>query len=223
VDADDQATPGPAVGAAPDDAEAAKAKPAPGPVEPDAQDGAIEPRAEQRPKQRAFLAAYRRTGSITIAAEKAESSRSTHYFWIKADPRYAEEFEDADAEFADRMEAEATRRAMEGTRTPVLYQGKQVFIPDPAVPDGSGPLVPLWERAYSDTLLIFRLKGKLPERYRDNLRVDQTSKAAVDLTTAGEKLGPGYDLSKLSVEQLGDLAAILQQAAAAGGRPPGAG
>ena len=48
------------------------------------------------------------------------------------------------------------RRALEGGEEPVFYQGKIV---------GS-------VRKYSDTLLMFMLKARRPERYRDRVGVD---------------------------------------------------
>ena len=48
-------------------------------------------------------------------------------------------------------EDEAVRRAHDGVDEPVFYQGKACGV----------------VRKYSDTLLIFLLKGRRPEKYRD--------------------------------------------------------
>jgi hypothetical protein len=55
----------------------------------------------------------------------------------------------------DTLEAEADRRAAEGTLRPVFYKGEQC-----------GEI-----REYSDTLLIFRLKALRPEKYRERSNV----------------------------------------------------
>lgn len=65
--------------------------------------------------------------------------------------------------FRDNLEAEAFRRAFTGVDEPVYYQGRVV-----------GHI-----RKYSDRLLEQRLRAELPEKYRDNLKVDATVKAGV--------------------------------------------
>ena len=107
------------------------------------------------PKKAAFLAALAEVGNITQAAEIAGLDRKTHYIWMKNDPDYPALYEEAMEQAADRLEQEARRRAVEGVEEPVFYQGKQV-----------GTI-----RKYSDTLLIFLLKGARPEKYAE--RYDQ--------------------------------------------------
>jgi hypothetical protein len=107
--------------------------------------------------QAAFLAAIRTTGNVSQAAAAAGIGRRTHYGWIN-DPEYATAFDDAMEEASDVLEAEAWRRAKDGVDEPVFYQG----IECGAV------------RKYSDTLLIFLLKGARPEKYRE--RVDMNHK-----------------------------------------------
>lgn len=102
--------------------------------------------------QAVFLAAYRESGNIRLACEVAGLTRTTHYAWLKEDPDYAERFKYAQMEAAELLEEEARRRAVEGVDEPVgWYQGS---------PGGT-------VRRYSDTLLIFLLKGAKPEKYRE--------------------------------------------------------
>ncbi len=109
----------------------------------------------RHPKKRAFLAAYRETGNVRLACEAAQIGRSSHYRWLD-DPDYAEEFERAKKDAVDVLEAEARRRAVEGWEEPVgWYKGE------------AGGTV----RRYSDTLLIFLLKGAAPEKYRERMEV----------------------------------------------------
>ncbi len=108
------------------------------------------------PQQRAFLAAFRNTGNVRLACEAANVGRSSHYRWLNRDPAYREAFAVAKEEVADLLEAEAYRRAVEGVEKPVgWYKGK---------PGG-------YVREYSDTLLIFLLKGLRPEKYGDRVEV----------------------------------------------------
>jgi hypothetical protein len=120
-------------------------------------------------RKRAFLAAFRISGNVSTAADAAEVHRSSHYEWMQTDPDYAVAFDHAQGEAADRLEQEARRRAIEGVRRPVLHQGAQVKIIDPE----TNQETLLWEHAYSDTLLIFLLKGARPEKFRDNVKLEQ--------------------------------------------------
>lgn len=69
-------------------------------------------------KKDRFIAAYGETGTITAAADLAGIHRSTHYDWLKTDAAYAGRFEAAKEEAAERLEAEARRRAVEGVLEP---------------------------------------------------------------------------------------------------------
>jgi len=134
----------------------------------------VEMTAELRshPKKRAFLAAYSETGNIRLACQAAQIGRSSHYRWLD-DPDYAEEFEQAKKDAVDVLEAEARRRAVEGWEEPVgWYKGE------------AGGTV----RRYSDTLLIFLLKGAAPQKYRERMEVSGALK--------------GLDFSVMTDEQL---------------------
>ena len=108
----------------------------------------------QQPKKRAYVAAFVATGgNITKASEAAGINRCTPYSdqW-KNDRKLQDALELARPMAADTLEAEAVRRATEGVKEPVgWYQGE---------PGG-------YVQRYSDTLLIFLLKGARPERYRE--------------------------------------------------------
>lgn len=91
--------------------------------------------------------------------------RKLHYKWLDVDEdgSYREAFDAAMDTAADRLEEEARRRAVEGVEEPVgWYQGE---------PGG-------YVRKYSDTLLIFLLKGARPQKYRE--RVEQSSDETPD-------------------------------------------
>src|SRR5262249_13418277 len=114
------------------------------------------PQSIPQHKKELFLSEYSRLGTILKAAPAASIDRKTHYNWLKSDPEYAALFERAKEDYLEKLEAEADRRAVEGTLRPVFHQGEEC-----------GQI-----REFSDTLLIFRLKGLAPERYRENQKID---------------------------------------------------
>ena len=106
-------------------------------------------------KKRRFLAKYKEIGNITKAAEYAGIHPTTHHKrWMKK-PDYVKQFEAAKLEAIDNLEAEAYRRAHDGVDEPVFYRGEEVGA----------------VRKYSDTLLIFLLKGANPAKYRERYDV----------------------------------------------------
>jgi hypothetical protein len=115
-------------------------------------------------QKKAFLAAYLETGNITRAAEAAKCHRNSHYNWLEDDD-YAAAFADAKEAAADGLEAEARRRAVEGLRKYKFHSQSGRPLLHPETGD------PYFEHDYSDTLLIFLLKGAMPEKYADRHRM----------------------------------------------------
>lgn len=112
-------------------------------------------------KRKKFLLALEDTGNVTEAATQVGITRQTVYGARRRDPAFAKLMEESAGVAADRLEREAFRRACEGWDEPVHYQGLPTSI----------------VRKYSDTLLIFLLKGARPEKYRE--RYDVKSKGEV--------------------------------------------
>jgi hypothetical protein len=104
-------------------------------------------------KEIAFLAALSATANVLRACEAAGIGRTTVYEWRNADEDFRKRWDRAAEIGADALEDEAVRRAHEGWEEPVFYQGAQCAT----------------VRKYSDTLLIFLLKGRKPERYRERV------------------------------------------------------
>lgn len=104
-----------------------------------------------------FLAEYRELGNVSYAAKAAGIARRSHYEWLKEDAEYKAAFEDAADEAADVLEAEARRRAVDGHEEPVFG----------SLGAGAGSGVVGAIRKYSDTLLIFLLKGSRPEKFAE--------------------------------------------------------
>jgi hypothetical protein len=164
--------------------------------------------------QRAFLAAYAVTGNKTEAAKLAECSRQQHYVWLQSEA-YRETFQHAEMEACENLETEARRRAMHGVEEPVIYQGMLCHQP---VRDAEGNIryddqgapvaVPLTVRKYSDTLLIFLMKGAMPVKYRDHSKIEHDHTQNVTVTSK-------VDLSGLTDEQLKMLEDLARAASAA--------
>lgn len=106
------------------------------------------------PNQQAFLDAYSETCNISRAANVADVARQRHYIWLESSEEYSAAFAAVKEQAADSLEDEAVRRAHEGVEKPVTIAGKREVV-----------------REYSDTLLIFLLKGLRPEKYRERSEV----------------------------------------------------
>jgi hypothetical protein len=103
-------------------------------------------------KREAFLEALATTGNVRSAAKSAHTSTRTAYYFRKENPAFAAAWEEAlDAAMDIVLEPEAMRRAVDGITKPIYHQGKKIDS----------------VREYSDTLLIFLLKGGRPAKYRE--------------------------------------------------------
>lgn len=105
--------------------------------------------AINHPKKRAFLLSYIELGLVTKAAEVVGMNRVSHLVWLKNDPDYVAAFALAKELAADRLEDEATRRALGWKEIRYDADGQPYEVPK-----------------HSDTLLIFRLKGEFA-KYRE--------------------------------------------------------
>jgi len=143
--------------------------------------------ATKKKRQEAFLKEFRLCATITHAAEIALISRRTHYLWLDKDLVYAKRFEEAKIAATDALVAEARRRAVQGVEEPIFYKGELVQT----------------IRKYSDTLLIFLLKGALPEIYRERYEISGGDKAI------RVKSDPGRE--ELSDETLRKLIALGEE------------
>lgn len=114
-------------------------------------------RAPETAAQRAvFLDVLSETAIVVYACKQAGLSRRTAYNWRDADPEFAKEWEYAAELGTDALEDEAIRRATVGVLKPVYQGGKKV---------GS-------VRELSDNLLMFILKARNPEKFKDRAQVD---------------------------------------------------
>ena len=113
--------------------------------------------ARGRARER-FLKAYAVCGTVSTAAKAAGVTRNTIYVWAEHDESFALAMRQAELEATEVLETEAWRRARDGYSEPVYQQGKLVGT----------------VQRYSDALLVFLLKARAPERYRDRVDVSVT-------------------------------------------------
>lgn len=161
-----------------------------------------------RVKEAWFLEALAEDGNVSRASTVAGFDRKTAYRKREVDRNFAEAWDNALAIAADRLEAEALRRAAQGVTKPLYYQGQPVYLYRTVVDENNQPLkgedgrdlrevvrdehgqpVPAVEYVYSDNLLTTLLRGAKPEKYRDNkstVEVSGPGGGAIELTAVSE-------------------------------------
>ncbi len=98
--------------------------------------------------QQKFLVRFRKTGTILQAARSAKVDRSTVYYWLEHDQQFYLDYHDAIKDVNDAIVDEIDRRGRRGYK-----EGKIT--------------------KYSDTLLIFLAKARMPE-FRDKSQVEMS-------------------------------------------------
>jgi len=137
------------------------------------------PRVSRREKwPPLFLEALAELGVVSYACKAARVSRSTVYERREKDAVFRAAWDEAAEIAADMLEQEAHRRAVEGTARPVYQGGKLVGA----------------ERQYSDTLLMFLLKARRPEKFRERVDLKHSGQLGLTVTRLHE-LAAGADES----------------------------
>lgn len=133
-------------------------------------------------KRKLFLEELARSGNVSAAANFAGLARNDFYDVRKEDPEFAAAWETAIEQAADALELEAHRRGHDGVDEPVFGRVEK---------DRDGEIGTI--RKYSDTLLIFLLKGVKPDKYRERRDVTANVKVAsiADLVAEAAKEGDG--------------------------------
>ena len=139
---------------------------------------AFRPRITAKKKQKfiEYLAEY---GNVSRACASVAASRTGMYEAKKHDPEFSSEWDKAHELGLKALEDEAIRRATEGVDEPIYYQGEQVGA----------------VRRYSDTLLIFLLKGGMPEKYRERVEHSGSLDIANSILDARKRLKINTDNS----------------------------
>lgn len=105
-----------------------------------------------------FLELLATNGNVTISADATNLDRRKLYRIRDENTDFASAWDAAMEQASDYLEAEARRRAVDGWEEPVFYQGEPTGL----------------VRKFSDTLLIFLLKGARPEKFRDRSQTELT-------------------------------------------------
>ena len=105
------------------------------------------PSVKIRIKKRRFLAALSQSGNVSRALDQCRIDSRCAYVWRKVDPAFAAKWDLALEQGVDKLLDEAQRRAYDGVDEPVFYLG------------GVCGTV----RKYSDSLLMFLIKGRRPQ------------------------------------------------------------
>lgn len=128
------------------------------------------------PQQQIAVLAYETTGLVQAAADAFGGSRTTIAKWRRDNPDFAIAWQNARDTIADINEDELHRRAVTGIDEPVFYKGEHIAN----------------IKRYSDSLLMFALKGLRPTRYRDTTRMEMADGSAppedMDDTQAAARL-----------------------------------
>lgn len=109
-------------------------------------------------------------------ADQLEITTALIRKWRAEDKEFDLACADASEAYMDGTEKEAIRRARYGVLEPVISQGRVVMDPE-------DPTKPLMQRKFSDSLMMFILKGRRREVYGDQSKVT----ADVTLDTTGAK------------------------------------
>lgn len=118
---------------------------------------------DQRAKK--FLQVFTREGTISKSCLKSGLRRGMFKRMLKEDEYFQEMFELAKDAYAEKLEREADRRGVKGVKDPVFYEGE----------------ICGHRKKYSDTLLMFRLKGLKPDVYGEKKTVEHNVSGQVNI------------------------------------------
>ena len=132
-------------------------------------------------QQADFLESFEQTANITMSCKAVNVPRRTIYNWLTDDPEFKKNFGLSSSIGLGVLEDEAVRRAVQGVNKPVYQSGRKVG----------------YVQEYSDTLMIFLLKARDPEKYRERFSGELSAPGGKPLIPSGQR-----DLSMLSEEEL---------------------
>lgn len=147
----------------------------------------------KRDKQALFLASFARNANVLLSAHLAGVSRQMVYKWLEHDEPFSFAYNQAKEDANDVLRAEIYRRGHDGVEEPILSQGQLVYEYEPVLDeltgeqrkDEKGKL--MWKRGkmvtmrkYSDTLLIFLAKARMPE-FREKQSLEVTTPGSVEV------------------------------------------
>ena len=113
--------------------------------------------------QAAFLAEFEHAANVSQACKAADIARDTFYQWLEHDETFTLLYHQAEQIANDAIRAEIFRRGHDGFDEQVLVGGKLHTV-----------------HKYSDTLLIFLAKARMPE-FREKQSLEVTTPGAVEV------------------------------------------
>lgn len=162
---------------------------------------------DARPIMDAFLSSFRETANVMLACQNAGINRATAYRWLHDDrDGFTSRYREAEQDANDRIEAELHRRAIWGIEKPITVAGEREVI-----------------REYSDTLLIFLAKARMPAKYRERWEGDMPAPAWAQVQASAQATvfvidGQQKELETMSLEDLERAkGALLAERAGQGG------
>jgi hypothetical protein len=114
--------------------------------------------------QNVFLTSFAQNANVTAACRTAGIDRSSFYRWQEKDETFGFCYKQAEAEANDVIRAAIFKRAILGIDEPLHYLGKLVTDEQKK---------PVTVKKYSDTLLIFLAKARMPE-FRERQQVEMS-------------------------------------------------
>ena len=127
-------------------------------------------RSRARAWKPVFLRVLDEQRSVTLAAEAAGVHLSTVYEARRTDAAFGEAWAGVETKLTESLEREAVRRAYDGWDEPVFQKGEQVGV----------------VRKYSDPLLMFLLRGRRPDVYRDRTELTGPGGGPIQLVALSE-------------------------------------
>ena len=118
---------------------------------------------ERQAIQATFLAAFERSANVTESCKAAGIDRSTFYDWLEKYEIFSLLYNQAKEIANDAIRAEIFRRGHDGYTEQVLVGGKVQTV-----------------HKYSDTLLIFLAKSRMPE-FREKQSLEVTTPGSVEV------------------------------------------
>lgn len=132
--------------------------------------GGGSPKTARTPeKLEIFLQHLERNANVTESARLAKISRTEVYEARNADEAFAARWLAAWSKGIDGLEDEASRRGVTGVRKPVYQGGKLVG----------------YVQEYSDTLLIFMLKARRPDVFKDRSATEHSGTLTLEQLVLG--------------------------------------
>lgn len=132
--------------------------------------------------KKTFLAHFAESGNVSAACRQTGIERSTVWRWQESDDTFAAAYREANVKATEHLESIALQRAEGFTKTKRVLELLRDKLGRAVLDQDGQPKYVVTEETTSteasDTLLIFLLKARAPEKYRERS----------DVTTGGQPL-----------------------------------